>query len=68
MNKSIYATKKQVEKYENKILTGYIPDKVSKRRLIRLASTRYHGHAFDVLSKRFHRLVQLVLGNNRRGN
>lgn len=64
--KSMYATQKQVEKYEHKVLNGFIESKIYKRDIVRLGSKRYIGSFADRLGKSAHKLSKLVLGNHSR--
>lgn len=64
--KLVRSTKKQMEKYENKILNGYIKEPVFKRNFHRMARKDYIGHHFDACTKYIYKLTRLVLGNGRR--
>lgn len=59
-------TTKQVEQYENKILTKYLTSARNKRPSLRLAPGPYVGKWVDILTKRAHNLARLVLGIGRR--
>ena len=58
----VLATQKQVEKYENKVLNGYLKSPWNRRTGIRVASRPYIGRWADTATKCAHKLARLAMG------